>query len=210
VSTALALVDRDGLSALTMRRLGTELGVDPMAVYYHLPNKAALFDGLVEAVYAEVDTAAALGNADWRARIAATMRQFRQALLRHPNVVPVVGTRPVATPALFRVLQVGVAELQAAGFALQQSLDLLTCVTTYAVGQCLAEVGQPVGGETPDPEDVVRALDPVEFSLVLAAFAEYRYDSDAQFEFGLSAMLAGVPDPADPGEAAPSSSRSAG
>jgi hypothetical protein len=121
-----------------------------------------------------------------------------------------VGTRPVATPALFRVLQVGVAELQAAGFALQQSLDLLTCVTTYAVGQCLAEVGQPVGGETPDPEDVVRALDPVEFSLVLAAFAEYRYDSDAQFEFGLSAMLAGVPDPADPGEAAPSSSRSAG
>jgi len=212
VSTALALVDRGGLSGLTMRRLGAELGVDPMAVYYHLPNKAALFDGLVEAVYAEMDTAAALGKAGWRSRIAATMRQFRQALLRHPNVVPVVGTRPVATPALFRVLQLGLEELQEAGFALQRSLDLLTCATTYVVGHCLAEVGQPVGGDTLDPVDVVQALDPAEFALVVAAFGEYRYDPDAQFELGLTAMLAGMPDPVTPpgGPAAPSSSRSEG
>jgi len=195
VATALALVDRDGLAALTMRRLGAELGVDPMAVYHHLPNKAALFDGLVEAVYAELDLAAVPAGSDWRARIADTMHQLRQALRRHPSVVPVVGTRPVATPALFRVLQAGLGELQAAGFDAQQALDLLTCATTFTVGHALSEVGQPVGGDSPDPLEVLVALDPEELPLVLAAFTAYRYDPDAQFELGLTAMLAGVPDP---------------
>ncbi len=55
VSMALALVDREGLKALSMRRLGTELGVDPMAVYYHIPNKQALLDAIVEAVMASID-----------------------------------------------------------------------------------------------------------------------------------------------------------
>ena len=55
VSTALALVDREGLQALSMRRLGAALGVDPMAVYYHLPSKQALLDAIVEAVMAGID-----------------------------------------------------------------------------------------------------------------------------------------------------------
>src|SRR5208337_4377183 len=50
VQTALELVDRDGLDALSMRRLGAELGVDPMAIYYHIPNKQALLEAIVEAV----------------------------------------------------------------------------------------------------------------------------------------------------------------
>ena len=55
VATALELVDREGPAALSMRRLGAELGVDPMAVYYHVPNKAALLDAIVEAVMAKID-----------------------------------------------------------------------------------------------------------------------------------------------------------
>ena len=57
VETALALVDRDGLDRLSMRRLGAELGVDPMAVYHYIPNKAALLDGLTEAVMNELGIA---------------------------------------------------------------------------------------------------------------------------------------------------------
>ena len=53
--TALRIVDRDGPDKLTMRRLGAELGVDPMAVYHYLPNKAALFDGITEAIWASLD-----------------------------------------------------------------------------------------------------------------------------------------------------------
>ena len=55
VTAALEIVDREGLAALSMRRLGSELGVDPMAAYYHIPNKDALLDAIVEAVMAEID-----------------------------------------------------------------------------------------------------------------------------------------------------------
>ena len=54
VAAALGIVDREGLDALTMRALGRTLGVDPMAVYHHLPNKAAILDAVAEAVIAEV------------------------------------------------------------------------------------------------------------------------------------------------------------
>ena len=47
LTAALEIVDREGLARLSMRRLGAELGVDPMAVYYHIPNKAALLDAMV-------------------------------------------------------------------------------------------------------------------------------------------------------------------
>lgn len=50
IDTALALVDANGLEALSMRRLGAELGMDPMAAYYYVPSKAALLDAVVEAV----------------------------------------------------------------------------------------------------------------------------------------------------------------
>src|ERR1700679_3845351 len=63
LEAALRIVDEQGLERLTMRRLGAELGVDPMTVYHHVPDKAALFDGLVELVYSEVSSPARTG--DW-------------------------------------------------------------------------------------------------------------------------------------------------
>ena len=54
IATALRVTDADGLDALTMRRLGTELGVDPMAAYRHVAGKADLLDAIVEAVLAEI------------------------------------------------------------------------------------------------------------------------------------------------------------
>ena len=54
-AAALHIADAEGLEALSMRRLGAELGVDPMAAYRHLPNKKALLAGVVEAVLAGAD-----------------------------------------------------------------------------------------------------------------------------------------------------------
>lgn len=197
VAAALELVDDAGLSALTMRRLGARLGVDPMAIYHHLPDKAALFDGLVEAIFAEIVVDPAVAEArDWRGMTGSAMRQLRAALRRHPNVVPVVGTRPAATPTLFAVIEQGLAVLQEAGFDSQAALDILSCLTTYTIGQCLAEVGQPVGGGAPDPAASLAQVDSDEFPrLVQALGSDYRYDPDAQFGFGLDAMLSGIADP---------------
>ena len=56
-ATALALLDREGPAALSMRRLGEVLGVEAMSLYHHVPNKAAILDGLFEAVLAELPPA---------------------------------------------------------------------------------------------------------------------------------------------------------
>jgi len=58
VEAAMTIIDQDGLDALSMRRLGAALGVNPMAAYYHVPNKAALYDLVVEAIMAGVDLSA--------------------------------------------------------------------------------------------------------------------------------------------------------
>ena len=96
VSTALAVVDRDGLKALSMRRLGAELGVDPMAVYYHIPNKQALLDAIVEAVMAGIDLSVDNPAAQPEERILCAARAYRDTMLAHVKLC--LSCSPTAQP----------------------------------------------------------------------------------------------------------------
>lgn len=89
---ALRIVDRDGVDGLSMRRLGDEVGRDPTVLYRHIPNKAALLDGVAEIVLEQlhVDTA----DPDWAAQLRAVAHDFRRLALEHPNMVPLLVTRP--------------------------------------------------------------------------------------------------------------------
>jgi AcrR family transcriptional regulator len=188
VRAALSIIDRDGLEALTMRRLGRELQVDPMAVYYHVPNKAALFDAVVGAVYDEIELPALPATGPWADQLAAAMRSFRAALRRHPNAIPVVGTRPAITPRVIETTEAGVALLGAAGVPAQDALDVLSCLTVFTIGHALAEVGQPVGGENTAQADRDAQVERLSKSVL----ADYDYRPDTQFELGLGAMLDGL------------------
>ncbi len=188
VRAALSVIDRDGLDALTMRRLGRELGVDPMAVYYHVPDKSALFDGVVGAVYDEIELPAISPTVPWPEQLAAAMRSFRAALRRHANAIPVVGTRPANTPRVIEITEAGVALLGAAGVPVQDALDVLSCLTVFTIGHALAEVGQPVGGDTTAQADRQAQAERLSASVL----ANYDYRPDAQFELGLQAMLEGL------------------
>lgn len=96
---ALDIVDRDSLDGLTMRALGRELGADPMAAYYHLPNKTAVLDGIVEAVWSELDLPEP-SSQPWQERLEAIARAIRDTLRRHPNALPILATRPPTSPHL--------------------------------------------------------------------------------------------------------------
>src|SRR6185436_6162231 len=89
---ALRIVDRDGVDGLSMRRLSDEVGRDPTVLYRHIPNKAALLDGVAEIVLEQlhVDTA----DPDWGAQLRAVAHDFRRLALEHPNMVPLLVTRP--------------------------------------------------------------------------------------------------------------------
>ena len=73
---ALRFADREGLEALTMRKLGAELGVEAMSLYNHVPNKGALLDGMVEVLLGELEIP--LRNQDWEERIREGYRAFRR------------------------------------------------------------------------------------------------------------------------------------
>ncbi len=100
LGTALDLIDRDGADALSMRRLAAALDRDPMILYRHAPGKAALLDGVVETVLSQLSVDPA--DPDWAAQLRAVARQYRALALAHPNVVPLLVTRPLATPLALR------------------------------------------------------------------------------------------------------------
>ena len=196
VRAALAIVDRDGLDGFSMRKLGAELGVDPMAAYYYFPNKAAVLDGIVDAVQAEIPPLPA-DDAPWDVRLRQMVRAWRHALRAHPHALPVLSTHPPSSIASLQRGEAAAALLHDAGFAPEEAFQIINCITGYVIGVTLAEVGVQPGG-VPDPtvEEVraqVAQLPPDEFPVLRAAFlGGMAYDPDAKFEDGLDLLIAGL------------------
>jgi AcrR family transcriptional regulator len=188
---ALAIVDREGPERLTMRRLGSELGVDPMAVYRHVPNKSALFDGITEIIWSSVDLDGIDVAGTWQDQLSAVMHTLRDALRAHPRAVVVLGTRPVTGTELFTLLERLLGLLVAAGMpADSDTAELLNILVTYTVGHVLAEAGEPVGGETDEHSHL--ALTPTAYPHLAAVFNDgWEYDADRQYERGLRAFIDG-------------------
>ncbi|MEV0250764.1 TetR family transcriptional regulator [Nocardia sp. NPDC050712] len=86
-ATALALIDRDGLGELSMRKLAAELGVQAASLYGHFPTKDDLLDDIAHTIMSRVD-ASAFEHETWRTALVSWARSFRAALAQHPNFVP--------------------------------------------------------------------------------------------------------------------------
>lgn len=144
LAAALALVDAEGLDALTMRRLGQELDRDPMALYRYAENRAALLDGVAEIVLADLVITA--DGPDWQTQLRRTGHDFRRLALAHPHVVPLIVTRPLATPlglrplATLRPLEQILGLLTRAGFAPDQSLHVYRAYCGLLNGHVLNEL----------------------------------------------------------------------
>jgi AcrR family transcriptional regulator len=100
LAAALEIIDREGADGLSMRRLARALNRDPMILYRHAQNKAALLDGVAEMVLAQLKVDPA--DPDLAAQLRAIARDYRRLALAHPHVVPLLVTRPLATPLALR------------------------------------------------------------------------------------------------------------
>jgi AcrR family transcriptional regulator len=160
LTTALALVDHEGLSALSMRRLGTELGVEAMALYRYAASKDALLDGLVEALYLELEERLAAGTdegADWRAGLHRIARATYDVCLAHPQAVPLIATRLLAVPlarrpaAVLRDHERVLALLRQAGFDEATASAVFRAFTAWLLGYVSVELRPMV--DNPDETD---------------------------------------------------------
>src|SRR4028119_235068 len=77
LEAALSLVDEEGIGSVSMRRLAKELGIDPMAIYHHLPNKRALLSALIEEVFSKMRAPGPGKSEDWRERVRTWAWAFR-------------------------------------------------------------------------------------------------------------------------------------
>jgi AcrR family transcriptional regulator len=200
LATALAIIDRDGADALTMRRLAGALDRDPMILYRHAPNKAALLDGVAETVLAQLQVDPA--DPDWAGQLRAVARDYRQLSLAHPNVVPLLVTRPLATPlglrprGTLRPLENILALLTGAGFSGPDALHIYRALLGFLHGHILNELQELV--ENPDETDDLLRLGlhrlPIKDFPLLRSLAPAlaSYDGAAELERGLDILLAGL------------------
>ncbi|MFD5157234.1 TetR/AcrR family transcriptional regulator [Streptomyces hawaiiensis] len=160
LTAALALVDREGLSALSMRRLGTELGVEAMALYRYAASKDSLLDGLVEALYLELEerlAADADEDPDWRAGLHRIARATYAVCLTHPQAVPLIATRLLAVPlaqrpaAVLRDHERVLTLLRGAGFDEAAAADVFRAFTAWLLGYVSVELRPVV--DNPDETD---------------------------------------------------------
>lgn len=143
LQAALTLADAEGLDALTMRRLGTALGVEAMSLYRHVPNKEALLDAMVDVIVHEwIDDGAAL-KADWRARIAAIMHRAHATLLARPWAVELVTIRPRVGDGRLRYAETITTALLEAGFTPQLAHHGLHIVDGTIMGFTAQQARRP-------------------------------------------------------------------
>jgi AcrR family transcriptional regulator len=200
LAAALEIIDRDGADALSMRRLARALGRDPMILYRHAPNKAALLDGVAETVLARLDVDPS--DPDWAGQLRAVARNYRALALAHPHVVPLIVTRPLATPlglrppGTLRPLEDILALLTRAGFSGPEALHIYRALFGFLHGHVLDELQELV--EKPDETDDLLRLGlhrlPIgEFPLLRGlAPVLATYDGAAELERGLDILLTGL------------------
>jgi AcrR family transcriptional regulator len=116
VDAAIQLVDAHGPSALSTRRLGRALGVNGMAIYWHLPNMDALMDAMIEKIWDGVYENPTARPEDWVSHMRRVMESIRQVGLDHPQVFALLARR-AAPERLQRMAGVNIALLRRAGFS---------------------------------------------------------------------------------------------
>lgn len=181
--TAVELVDEQGLAALSMRRLGAELGVKAMALYHHVGSKQELLDGLVELLFAEV-VPTVRDDEPWQASMRRFAHTMLDVLLAHPNLVPVVLSRPATTPEVLRILEESLGALRQAGFRPDRSLDLIYALIGFVVGH--VATGGDAGDGTAERLRLLAALDLTNYPLLAEAA---RGGAQSTFDITLEAIL---------------------
>jgi len=190
VHAAVALIERDGADALSMRGVAAELGVAVMSLYNHVPNKAALFQGVAQHVMAGMDLPDD-PEEPWQDRGRALVRAFRKVAHDYPRCMTVVFTQKIDFPGELRPAERALSIADAAGFDGPTSVRIMRALMAYALGAQMREIGQAKALDNlPRSAEVLASLDPEEFPHVIALAPDLvRHDPEADFEFGLDLLI---------------------
>ncbi|KRC59110.1 hypothetical protein ASE14_15105 [Agromyces sp. Root81] len=176
-SAAITLIERDGLGALTMRRLAAELDCAPMSLYTHVRNRDDLIDAIVDQLIELLDLHEPSGES-WQEIVCQTFRAYRDLAVRVPKSFELLALAPYDTSPVAPHLARFVASLEAAGLTAEQAQQILGIADAYASGFLVVwarSQGFREAGEPSPAEDGITGLRDL-----------------AMFDQGLDALLAGL------------------
>lgn len=191
----MGLADRHGIESLSMRTLGQQLGVEAMSLYNHIQNKGDMLDGMVDIVFGQIELPS--DDVDWRAAMRQRAISAHQVLLRHPWAVGFMESRLRPGPANLRHHDAVLGRLRKAGFPIAMAAHAYSVLDGYIYGFTLTELGLPFrGSEVVDVGRNMLSQFPTATYPYLAEMIEHAirpgYTYEAEFEYGLDLILAGI------------------
>ncbi|MFE5794927.1 TetR/AcrR family transcriptional regulator C-terminal domain-containing protein [Streptomyces sp. NPDC056503] len=191
-AAALAVVDRDGLAALSMRTAAKELGMSPMGLYRYVSDREELERLVVDRILGELDTTPPPGDAPWRERVELMAGRLREAVARHPEAVPLTLTHRHRSPGGLRWSETVLGILTEAGIDGPRRVIALRALHAYVTGAIQLEHRGPLAG--PGTE-AIAALPGDRFPLLAATARDAGgVAPDDEFSGGLRMLLRGLRD----------------
>ncbi len=202
---AVELADRDGVEAVSMRKLADRLDAGTMSLYHYVPNKEQLLDGMVDIVFAEIELPTTKGP--WLTAMRTRAISTREALNRHRWAVGLMESRRTPGPASFRLHDAVLGCLREGGFSIEATIQAYSVLDAYIYGFALQE--QTVPFESAEESAAVAAEQARQFAerahaeqsatlaeefpylaeVVAGHVAEVGYDFATAFEEGLDLIL---------------------
>jgi len=149
---ALAIIDAEGLEALSMRRLAADLGVEAASLYHHVADKRALLDGVIARARSEMRVTADPASG-WKPFLEEVFLEYRRLLLAHPNLIELAGWR------LENGMEDGIAYLMSIGFGLDDAVELMQSLVALAVGFAVFGVPEAHKGGRGLPQEMAERME---------------------------------------------------
>jgi AcrR family transcriptional regulator len=196
IDAAVRIMDREGLDALTMRRIGRELGVEAMSLYNHVRDKEDILDGICQHVLAEFRV---FDVADWAEAARLGGREYRRLLRDHPGVITLMTERKSAftNPESLRGYEFALDVFHRAGLTGADVVKAFHAFGGYILGFVTMELGLRIGGDDVEHELAHEQMAQLAASADLPRLREalphfIDCDDDEQFEFGLDLLIEGI------------------
>lgn len=206
LSAAIEIADRGGLEALTMRGLADHLGVEAMSLYYHLANKEAILDGVVDALMMEIEEE--IGGFDlseqiddWRAETRRRVLGARRVMMRHKWAPSVFESRTKISPAVIFHMNALLGIMVEGGFSYDLAHHAMHALGSRALGFS-QELFEPDTAQPEDENDESLAEMAEHVPYIVAMLAEIVHDDpddtlgwcddETEFNFALDLLLDGL------------------
>lgn len=194
---AVALVDAIGMEAFTIRKLAAALDTKPMTIYYHVPNKESIIDGMVDIVFSEIDNPPT--DLNWKTAIRQRSHSVRSVLKRHPWATPLMESRTAPGPNTLQHHNAVIGCFRNGGFSIEMTAHAYALIDNFIYGFALQEANMPAtGGDEMAAlaEEIIEPLGEDQFpwltELATKHILQPDYDFGHEFAYGLDLILDGL------------------